>query len=177
MLTGFTSDELLIVAIGWLIFAAAVSLLAQNRGHSGATYFFVSVALSPLLALLILAVSKPKDRSADGRRPCPRCAEMIPVGALLCRFCSLDLTQTAGPATTAQPFAPAPGPALSVPLAAPEAAPDWSPSVTPTAPAPKKRGWGVPEMLIVLLIVEQRSVAATSCSSEAPRRPSRRLGS
>ena len=83
--------ELLVV---YLILAAIPAILANNRGRRPWAWFLVSLLISPLLALLLVAVLPSKQELKD-RRPCPRCGEKIPRTASLCRFCSTEVAPLA----------------------------------------------------------------------------------
>ena len=47
----------------WLIFAGAVGFIASQRGRSGFGWFLLSVVISPLIAVLVLALIPSRSRS------------------------------------------------------------------------------------------------------------------
>jgi hypothetical protein len=66
-----------------------VGVIASARGRSGFGYFLLSIILSPLIGLLIVAFS-PSLRdapSAETHVKCPMCAEPILKAALKCKHC------------------------------------------------------------------------------------------
>src|SRR4051812_14614888 len=44
------------VALFWIIFAAAAGFIASQRGRSGVRWFLLSIVISPLIAVIIVAL-------------------------------------------------------------------------------------------------------------------------
>ena len=84
----------------WLVLAAIAGLIASAKGRSGIG-FFVYGLMIPIVAIIhaaVMAVSpagaveeKKAVAAAEGRRPCPHCAEMILPNANVCRYCGRDV--------------------------------------------------------------------------------------
>jgi hypothetical protein len=72
------------VIFWWFVLSGVAGAIASNKGRSGPGFFFLSLALSPLLGIIIALVVK-LDRSAveqmavasGDSRKCPFCAELI----------------------------------------------------------------------------------------------------
>lgn len=82
-------EWLVIVGI-WLILSAAIGSWAGRKGKNAAAYFALSLLLSPLVGLVITAISEPdlKALAIQGKlKRCPECAEYIRPDATRCRFC------------------------------------------------------------------------------------------
>lgn len=82
------------VLIFWFLFSIAAAIFANNRGRSGFAWFFIALVLSPILALLFLAVSKDLNAKALAAVPtefthvrCPSCAEFVLPEAKVCKHC------------------------------------------------------------------------------------------
>lgn len=80
----------------WLAGAGVIAFAAAARGRSGIGWFFLALAISPLLALI--AVLLLPKRTVDGAPPtpathvrCPDCAELVRREARLCRHCGCRL--------------------------------------------------------------------------------------
>lgn len=102
------------IAIGWLVLAVVVGIIAANRGRSGFGWFLISLAISPLIGgILVLALGSPKvDPASDGEhKKCPACAEWVMREAVKCKHCGEQLLPNAAPASAARPefVAPSPG--------------------------------------------------------------------
>lgn len=99
--------EILLV---WLSFSVVAGIVAASRGRSGFGYFLLSIVVSPVIGLLLVALmpslkaaSMQPDQTTH-RVPCPRCAELIMPSAAICRFCQTPIeptsTQSSSPAAS-----------------------------------------------------------------------------
>jgi len=83
-----------IALLFWIGLSFAVSALAHSRGRDGFGWFFGSLLLSPLLALIIVACM-PKNtiglekRALKGGKMtrCPACREIVSKKASVCKYC------------------------------------------------------------------------------------------
>jgi hypothetical protein len=75
--------------IFWLLFAVVVGVVASSRGRSGVGWFLLAVVISPLLAIILVALmpSKRDAPSAETHVRCAMCAEPILKEALKCKHC------------------------------------------------------------------------------------------
>ena len=82
--------------IVWIIIGIAIALIARSKGRSGigwSIYAFVvwPIALVHILVLSRTSESEMKRASAQGRRPCPHCAEYIKQEARVCPYCRKEV--------------------------------------------------------------------------------------
>ena len=103
------------VFLWWFIFAVLVGVAAASRGRSGLGWWFLSMLLSPLIGIIMVAIlpslkpSPAAGASSGGAeayktRSCPFCAEPIRVEAIKCKHCgsavepaSLNFRPTSSP--------------------------------------------------------------------------------
>jgi hypothetical protein len=77
----------------WLLFAVVPAILASQKGRSAVGWFVLALVISPLLALLFVAVlpNLHQRRERTSRVPCPFCKELIKRDAVRCPQCRSDL--------------------------------------------------------------------------------------
>ena len=87
------------LVLGWLVFSVAIGVGASARGRSGFGWFLLSIIISPLIAVILLALmpslARPVDpksgiavqAAVDELRKCPECAELIKKEAKKCKHC------------------------------------------------------------------------------------------
>lgn len=84
-----------IVVIFWVLFSIVAGVVASGRGRSGAGYFALSLFISPLVGLILVALlpslAEKRQAEAEGRVPCFQCAELVMPQALKCKHCGADL--------------------------------------------------------------------------------------
>jgi hypothetical protein len=89
------------VAAIWIAFCVIVGRAARSRGRSGAFWFVSSMALSPILTILALALlpdleEARKNRKAFGallpveHRRCPNCGGSVNTRANYCKLCGVE---------------------------------------------------------------------------------------
>jgi hypothetical protein len=52
------------LALFYLIFAGAVGFIASQRGRSGAGWFVLAIVISPIIAVIVLALIPPRNAPA-----------------------------------------------------------------------------------------------------------------
>lgn len=77
----------------WIILAIVIGVIAGARGRSGFGWFLISVLLSPLIGLILVALLPSlKDRPTPATHvKCPDCAELVRNEARVCKHCGCRL--------------------------------------------------------------------------------------
>lgn len=98
----------------WIIMGVIVALIGASKGRSGCGWFLYGLLLWPV-ALVHVLLAPPRPAAVDararaeGRVPCPYCAEMIKPEARVCPHCQRDLEQTAAAEVAGVPTAESAG--------------------------------------------------------------------
>lgn len=90
----------------WVALSVVAGVVAHSRGRIGFGYFILSLVLSPLVGLILVALLPAVavvPQAGDGaHRKCPMCAELVKLEALRCRHCGGDLAPGAPGSPTAE---------------------------------------------------------------------------
>lgn len=88
------------IVLFWVGGSIAVGVGASSRGRSGFGWFVLSLLISPLLALIVLALmpnlaekaaALASQPSVDTHVKCPDCAELVRKEAKVCKHCGCKL--------------------------------------------------------------------------------------
>lgn len=99
------------IILFWIGLAIIVGVAADRRGRSGFGWFFLAVALSPIIAgLLLLAMGAPQTTGGANIKTlhapeahvqrvkiCPDCAEEVLADARICKHCRYDFAANSRP--------------------------------------------------------------------------------
>ena len=78
----------------WIIFSIVAGAIASSRGRSGWGWFFLALIISPLVAVIAVAVMPVVHDGAVDQLlevQCPFCGGSVPTRAGICRHCSRKL--------------------------------------------------------------------------------------
>lgn len=84
----------------WIILSFVIGYIADKRGRSGIGWLALSLAISPVITLILLvllpshAPKTPATTTVSANRKtkrCPLCAEDIMIEAMRCKHCGADL--------------------------------------------------------------------------------------
>lgn len=76
----------------WLVLCALAAALAEKKGHKGIGYFLLSIFLSPLIGLLVVAAISNRNQ-----KECPYCFKAIDIRATVCSYCCSELANSRVP--------------------------------------------------------------------------------
>jgi uncharacterized membrane protein YhdT len=89
----------LIFLITWVIFALVIGSFASSKGRDSGRWFVISILLSPIIAGLLVLISKDiseQEALRDGLlKKCLYCAEPVKKEATKCKHCGADLHSVA----------------------------------------------------------------------------------
>lgn len=94
----------------WLLFSIVVGAVASSRGRSGFGWFLLAMLISPLLAIIFVALAPSRAKPAGAPTPathvkCPDCAELVLREAKVCKHCGCRLVpQPLEQAASAGPY-------------------------------------------------------------------------
>ena len=80
----------------WVVMAVVVAVIANSKGKDGFGWLIYGFIIWPIALVHILVSSATpesieKKAAAEGRIPCPHCAELIKREAKLCPHCQQNL--------------------------------------------------------------------------------------
>lgn len=77
----------------WLVGAVVVAVIAGARGRSGLGWFVLSLLLSPLIGLILVALlpSLEGAPTPETHVKCPDCHELVLKEARVCKHCGCKL--------------------------------------------------------------------------------------
>ena len=88
----------LFLFIQYIIFSVIVSFVAYKKGRSPELYFFLALAVSPLVAVLLVIFIKDSEEQIELKKiksgkfkKCPDCRELVKSDAIVCRYCDAQL--------------------------------------------------------------------------------------
>lgn len=92
-----------LVLVGWLVLAVVVAFVAGSRGRSHFGWLLLSLALSPVIGLILVLVLPAQGDAVVGRDEsgqvitakthvrCPDCRELVRADARKCKHCGIAL--------------------------------------------------------------------------------------
>ena len=86
----------------WIVMGVVVAIIASSKGKSGFSWFIYGVIIWPVALVHILVTSATPESieekaAAEGRTPCPHCAELISRKAKICPHCQRDVNSADSP--------------------------------------------------------------------------------
>jgi len=92
------------IFVFWVISAVIVGIIASSRGRSGFGWFLLACVISPILAVIPVALLPSKTALAKAAAlevptsethvKCPDCAELVRREARICKHCGAKLEPT-----------------------------------------------------------------------------------
>jgi energy-converting hydrogenase Eha subunit F len=82
------------VLFWWFTLSLVAAWIASNKNRNGIGVFFLSLALSPVIGLLVAFSMQRNDPSAptpESHVKCPDCAELVKREARVCKHCGCKL--------------------------------------------------------------------------------------
>src|SRR5690348_9060163 len=77
----------------WVLLAGLVGEFAAKKGHSSALWYIFSLACSPLLGFIVVALLPSYAEAGPvWYQPCPSCLRTVESGTDTCPYCHADLT-------------------------------------------------------------------------------------
>ena len=79
----------MLVIIGfiiWVFLCALTAVIAERKGHKALGYCFLSMFLTPLVGLIVVACISNRNK-----KECPFCCKSIDIYASVCGYCGKDL--------------------------------------------------------------------------------------
>jgi hypothetical protein len=86
------------IVILWIALSIGVGMWAGGRGRGPVVWTLISLALSPLLGFILVALIGKDEKKAEAVaieggdvRKCPMCAELVKREAIKCKHCGAEL--------------------------------------------------------------------------------------
>lgn len=87
----------IVILVSILLIAAKIGLIAESKGRSYKTFFWLSLLFSPLIMWILVATmatdtaSISSSNSLPGLKKCPDCAEFVKIEAVKCKHCGSQI--------------------------------------------------------------------------------------
>jgi hypothetical protein len=108
----------------WLVLSIVAGVIASNKGRSGFGYFVLSIFLSPLIGIILVACLSTVEKgvrvdgeiaTADTHVRCPDCRELVRKDARVCKHCRCKLVPVEEPPAASEKIGSAIGRFFSPP--------------------------------------------------------------
>ncbi|MGP1440908.1 MAG: hypothetical protein ACTTJ3_09260 [Treponema sp.] len=70
----------------WVFLCALTAVIAERKGHKALRYCFLSMFLTPLVGLIVVACISNRNK-----KECPFCCKSIDIYASVCGYCGKEL--------------------------------------------------------------------------------------